>query len=534
MPVLRVNAEAGLREIPFTPGASLRDLLIASGVPVRFGCGGLGICGRCLVRIEAGEVDPPTGQELLKLRPEQICQGIRLACRVIPCRDLTLTILTAPSAAAWRTMSDDDLGPYPPPLPARPERESGTPFGVAVDLGTTHIRLTLWDLAKGVRVTGRSGLNPQSSFGSDVMTRLMAACASRENAAQISLLARDAIGGALLEMAAAAGLRPADIGRVAIVGNSAMLALLAERNYDLLLKPACWGGAIDCRPAETASWCGLWGIAPDAGIELVQPLAGFVGSDLLAGILATRLTEKPAAALLIDFGTNSEIALWDGATLLATSAAGGPAFEGCGISCGMPAEPGAIWRVEAQAAPPGLRCEVIGGGRAQGVCGSGLVDIIANLRKIGTLNGAGRFARDAGDGGQVIVAGRDDLLLGKRDIDAFQRAKAAIGAGTGCLMGMAGMRPGELQRVSVCGAFGRFLNVPNAQAIGLLPELPADRFELWGNSALAGCESILFSPETTGRAGAVRSMARIINLAQAPEFEDLFIVNLYLRPLKLE
>lgn len=534
MPVLRVCTENGAREVPFAPGSSLRDILAAAGMPVRSGCAGMGVCGLCLVRIEAGEVDPPTGQEIRRLRPEQIRQGVRLACQIIPCRDLTLTISSPQLSSAWRSIPADDLGPYAPPLPDRPEVDSDSPLGAAVDLGTTHIRLTLWDLVRGKRLAGRSGLNPQSPFGSDVMTRLMAACASRESAAEIGRLARGAIGEALLAIAAEEGCRLPEIGRVAIVGNTAMLALLAEKNYDLLLKPAYWTSGIDCRPAETVSWCDSWGIDLHAAVEVVQPLAGFVGSDLLAGVLATRLTGQPAGALLIDFGTNSEIALWDGKTLWVTSAAGGPAFEGCGISCGMPAEPGAIYRAEPQVPLRGFRCEVIGGGEAQGICGSGLVDLVASLRKAGILNGTGRFIRDVDNQGVVILEGRDDLVLTKRDTDGFQRAKAAIGAGTKCLMEMSGMGLHELKRICVCGAFGRFLNVPNAQAIGLLPEIPAERVELCGNSALAGCERLLFAPDSEAPMLALKEKARTINLAQVPGFEELFVESLYLRPLRLD
>jgi len=534
MPYLRVRTEAGDRRIPFTPGGTLRELLAGAGFPIRSGCAGVGACGLCLVRIEAGEVPPPTENELRMLRPEQMRRGERLACQVVPARGLTLAIDPAPLCPAWLSLPADAPGP---PLPAPAERRAvagGTSLGVAVDLGTTHIRLTLWDLAQGKRLSGRTGANPQALFGSDVMTRLTAACASREDAAQLARLARDAIGAALSDIAAREGCRLAEIGRVAIVGNSAMLALLAQRNYDLLLKPAYWTRAIDCRPEGTASWCSAWGIDPRAAVELLQPLAGFVGSDLLAGVLATRLTGEPGGALLIDFGTNSEIALWDGATLWVTSAAGGPAFEGCGISCGMPAEPGAIYRIEAQRPAPGFRCEVIGGGRAQGICGSGLVDIIALLRSAGVLNGAGSFSAEVDSRGVAIQEQGGLLLLNGRDIDGFQRAKAAIGAGTRCLMQLSGLHLGQLKRVCVCGAFGRFLHVPNAQSIGLLPEVPAEGVELCGNSALAGCELLLFSRDISGTLAALAGRARTINLAQAPGFEELFVESLYLRPLRMD
>lgn len=534
MPVLRIRTAAGVREQVFAPGISLREILASSGLPVRSGCGGMGACGLCVVRIVEGEVDPPTGNELRMLRPEQVSQGDRLACQLFPCRDLTLTIVSPFLPSTWRSIPAVDLSPADQALPECPEANSDKPLGIAVDLGTTHIRLALWDLIAGERLAGCSGLNPQVFFGSDVMTRLTAARASRESAEEIGRLVRGAIGEALLHSAAEVGRRLQEIGRVTVVGNSAMLALLTEKNYELLLDPAYWTRTIDCRPAETVSWCNQWGIDPGTVVEVIPPLAGFVGSDLLAGVLATRLTGASEGALLIDFGTNSEIALWDGETLWVTSAAGGPAFEGCGISCGMPAEPGAICRAGLRSPVPTFDCEVIGGGRAEGICGSGLVDIIADLRSAGMLNAAGRFAEDSDDEGLTIIAGRDDLVLAKRDIDAFQRAKAAIGAGTKCLMRMAGMRPEALRRVCVCGAFGRFLDIAHAQAIGLLPEIPADNVELWGNSALAGCERLLFAPDSEALMRVLKEKSRSVNLAQVPEFEELFVENLYLRPLRMD
>lgn len=527
MPTLCIRTETGEHELSFAPGPSLREILATGGLFIRSGCGGMGVCGLCQVRIDAGDAPVATGSELRMLRPEEIRQGIRLACQVIPYRSLKLTIMN-PSLTTWNRI-DNGPGQRVPP-PGERAGNSTTPLGVAVDLGTTHLCLSLWDLVRGEWLAGRSGMNPQQRFGSDVMTRLMAACASRERAAEIGGLARAAIGEALHDITAGDGYRLSEIGRVVIVGNSAMLALLTEQHSDLLLKPAYWTSAIDCRPTETASWCSAWGIPVDTRVETMQPLAGFVGSDLLAGVLATRLTSQPGGALLIDFGTNSEIALWDGTTLWVTSAAGGPAFEGCGIGCGMPAEPGAIWRITAEGEPAGFHCEVIGGGEARGICGSGLVDIIACLRRSEQLSLSGRFVR-RGDNTLPLHQGRNDLVLRPRDVDLLQRAKAAIGAGTKSLLKRAGMCHADLRRLFVCGAFGRFLDVQNAQEIGLLPELPGDRIELCGNSALAGCERLLFAPDSERTLQKLKDKARVINLAQEPEFEQLFIEQLLIKPM---
>src|SRR5208337_1231786 len=194
----------------------------------------------------------------------------------------------------------------------------------------------------------RRGLNPQGTYGTDVMARLIAANESQQAARVLRRLAVDAIGSAIMDVATREGIGAEQVVRVAIVGNTAMLALLSGRNSHLLLQPAYWTRHIDCSAENTGNPQELsleLGINSEALIEVLPPLAGFVGSDLLAGVLAAGLLKGERGSLLIDFGTNSEIALWDGRSLWVTSAAGGPAFEGCGIGCGTPAEPGAIYAV---------------------------------------------------------------------------------------------------------------------------------------------------------------------------------------------
>ena len=213
-------------------------------------------------------------------------------------------------------------------------------------------------------------------------------------------------------------------------------------------------------------------------MEVIPPCAGFVGSDLLAGVLATRLTDQPGG-LLIDFGTNSEMALWDGRTLWITSAAGGPAFETSQVQCGMAAEAGAIYRVDRQPDAAELQFRVIGEGQAKGLCGSGLIDLIACLRSTGKLTATGRFATDAKEG-FVIRRENPTIRLSLSDVDMFQRAKGAIGAGIKTLLATAKIKAAELRRICVGGVFGRYLNCRHAQAIGLLPTL---RLRPWNSAA---------------------------------------------------
>lgn len=430
---------------------------------------------------------------------------------------------TACRSDRWRALRDDEYCPVT--LPARAHGATAR-YGVAVDVGTTHIRLSLWNLATQTRLDGRSGLNPQVSQGADVLTRLSKALQSPQAATRMGALAQNAIGQALAEMVLAAGIQQAEVDRVFLVGNTAMLCLLSGKNYALLLQPAYWSQRVDCQPEDVDFLRQAWGLSVTASITFVPPLGGFVGSDLLAGIIATRLTEQVPASLFIDFGTNSEIALWDGRVVRVTSAAGGPAFEGSGIVCGMPGENGAIYRVRGNP-DRSCACEVLGGGLPLGVCGSGLVDGIAWMRRSGRIDAIGRFTAN-----EASVQLQGDIAVYKRDIDVFQRAKAAIGAGVLWLCAQAGIEPAEICRVYACGAFGRLLDVANAQSIGLLPPVPIRAVELQGNTALAGCEMLLLSATASDTLQGLLATAQLHNMAEEAAYESLFVESLYLRPMQ--
>jgi uncharacterized 2Fe-2S/4Fe-4S cluster protein (DUF4445 family) len=539
MPKLTVISGDIARDLPFSHGSTVRELLDASGLRVRSGCRGNGACGLCLVQIVSGNANGPTKNELLILSPEQIEQKARLACQLMPENDLCIRIINTISQSSWRDLEPGRL-PCSPfhCIPSHHHHLTGlqhlkNAYGLAVDLGTTHISISLWDLKQMIRLSGRIGCNPQSCYGADVVTRLIAAGQSPENARKIAKMALDAVHEGLLDMCSRDGLDPQEVIRVAIVGNTPMLALLTRTDPQILLQPHFWTQPIDCRQDNTQPGLGVLGIHPDAAVEVVPPFAGFVGSDLLAGVIATRLTDRPGG-LLIDFGTNSEMALWDGKTLWATSAAGGPAFESCQIQCGMPADDGSIYRVERPRNSGQLHFRVIGGGEAKGLCGSGLVDLIAILRSSGDLTRTGKFAMQYSKDGFVVQEKSPTIRLTGKDVDMIQRAKAAIGTGIKTLLATARMNAAELNRICVCGVFGRHLNIRNAQSIGLLPDVSPERVELCGNTALAGCECLLLSPTGATDLQRLRKRAAIINLAQVSDFDALFLENLYLQPLKVD
>jgi len=545
LPTITIETAEGDRCIEFSPGRTLREILDTTTFRVRSGCRGTGACGLCRVQIKAGELAEPNPAERIYLSEGQIASGVRLACQLRPVSGLGVSILSREPVSSWRALP----GPSHtfPGFSSNLPKCQGKPHGVSIDLGTTHISLSFYNLSTGQWLAGRRGLNPQGHYGADVMTRLVAANESPQTALVLRRLAVEAIGSAIMDVATREGIGAEEVVRVALVGNTAMLALLSGRNSHLLLQPAYWMRHIDCLPESPMELCLDWGIHSEAAIEVLPPLGGFVGSDLLAGVLASRLVENMPGTLFIDFGTNSELALWDGKSLWVASAAGGPAFEGCGIGCGTPAEPGAVYRVSvsepgarARGNPahailtsnvPGLDLELqtIEDEPPRGLCGSGIVDLIACLVESGKLTSIGRFSAEVPNGRIVLLNGdREPLLLTKRDVDIFQRAKAAIFAATRVLLSKASMGPKELRRVCVGGAFGHFLNRRSAAAVGLVPDLSDDAVELFGNTALKGCEELLMSPGSAEIIEGLRDRAKLVNLAQCAEFDDFFLEGLYL------
>ena len=499
MPIIRVKR--GLRgvEINYPAGETILSALEGTDCLPRADCGGRGVCGLCRITAEAGTVPPPTPRERAKLPAEAIARGIRLACQSRPAADLTISVAAPQARTAWSAIAD-----LPPPqlgaeagglgsgLGIAP---AGSGLGIAIDLGSTNIRLSLVDLAGGRRLAALRGHNPQSRYGSDILTRVSRAQRQPEVGRRMVGQTRQAIGegiAVLFDHAADSGARRAEVRRLRLVGNTAVLTLLAGAGCEALLDPDNWGRHLPCRLGDPEPWRRAWRLDSGADLALCDSLSGFVGSDLTAGVIASGLTATPGPAMLIDFGTNTELALWDGAALWVAAAAGGPAFEGSGISCGAPAETGAVHRIDwpEGGLPPLL--SVIGGGPPLGLCGSGLIDAAAGLRHTGMLAASGRMAAAA-------------VLLMRR----------------------AGVPGSALGRVMVSGIFGRHLHLGHAQAIGLLPSAAGCRLEAVEDSALRGCERLL-APDGAGLQTEVDRLVRAINLAAEPDYEDIFVEHLRL------
>jgi uncharacterized 2Fe-2S/4Fe-4S cluster protein (DUF4445 family) len=452
---------------------------------------------------------------------------MRLACQLRAEGQVTIEVARPAPPSRWKSIPVEEL---PPLLGVQTDVENHN-LGVAVDLGTTHIRVSLWDRQRGLRIASRWGRNPQAVHGADVLNRLSQAQTRPQRGKELAELARGAILQAIRDMLAREmgeidTLLP-EIGRLLVVGNTAMLALLTEAGRTALLDPDCWQRPIDCNPPDRAGWRQAWHL-PNADLLFPASLAGFVGSDLLASVLGTRLLEGPPGSMLLDVGTNTELALWDGRILHVTSVPGGPAFEGAGSRFGMAAEPGAIARIKARPGGDGFMCETVGGAAARGFCGSGLIDAVAVLFESGILKPSGRFALPVGTEGYTLDPASPRSAISSADVDAVQRAKAATASAMAELMDLAGLDWQDLGRLCVCGAFGRGLDLGHAQVLGLLPPVGPERIELHPNAALAGCECALLAQAPEALFSEIARRARPINLSFRPGWEDRFINHLRL------
>jgi len=523
--LLTVRSGGNATTLAVAPGTSVREALDATALRVRAACGGTGSCGACTVRFVAGQASRPTLAEYTKLTAEERAQGLRLACQLRLEGDLDILLEHPAPPSQWKSIAAEDLLPIDARLPDLRQHI----YGVAVDLGTSHIRVSLWDRRHGQRIATRRGTNPQATFGADVLNRL-AAARQPEHAQEMAKMAREAVIDAIHDMLArdVGEVTPmlAEIGHVVIAGNTAMLALLTGCGSEDLLDPGNWQRAIDCRPPDDPAWHQAWHM-PHARIELLPTVAGFVGSDLHADLVATEITAGPPGALLIDIGTNTEIALWDGQAVHVTSVPGGPAFESGGVGFGMPAEPGAICAVRRTG--EGFEFDVIGGGEARGFCGSGLLDAVAVLLEAGRLKPSGRFAVPCGADGFRLDPDNPRTAIMGNAVDAFQRAKAATAAAVAVLLAAAGLGEEQVRRVVVCGAFGHRLDIGHARAVGLLPEFPCATVELLADATLGGCEALLLTGESTAALEKTAGSLRFVNVTLVIWYEDRYIEELRLR-----
>ncbi len=593
----RIRFEPNGRVVYALPGTKLLEAAAQAGLIIDTPCGSSGACGKCRIRITSNLPEPSPADEIA-LTGDQLAEGWRLACQtralpgemVVYVPDSSLfgshhqilatseTQAAGPANPAVRkeyveltqpTLTDDApdvarleqaIGACEVDMPflrALPHRlrdaafkgtavlagkrlidfEAGdttaTLYGAAFDVGTTTIVGVLLDLRQDREIAVEAGMNPQVSFGDDVLSRI-AHAATPEGLEDLRAAVLGRIRELLQRLCEKEGIAPEQVHELVFSGNTTMETLLCGIDPTQLgqvpFVPAYARGLR--RPAHELGIP----IHPRGEVYVFPVIGGFVGGDTVAGLLTTQITELEGATLLIDVGTNGEIVLCHEGRLLAASTAAGPAFEGARISCGMRATTGAIEKVLIDEKP---HYGVIGNVPPTGICGSGLIDLCAQLLKCGVIAPNGRLlppnllpetvppavaaqVRADDNGAASFVLSEEaaqPVMLLQQDVRELQLASGAIRAGVAILLKRAGLDVTALERVLVAGGFGSFIRRNNAQRIGLLPpEIDHNRIDYVGNASLGGARWAAVSEDAMARAEALARQAEHVELSTDPDF----------------
>lgn len=482
------------KKIVVPRNASLQDYLFDHGL--EFPCGGRGKCKGCRVRVIEGALPATTDDERLLTRSE-LSDHWRLACRARATDNLKLEL------AQWEmSILTDNTNFHFEPQPG---------LGIAIDVGTTTIAAQLLDLTSGHVLSVRTELNAQAKFGADIMSRIDAAVHANAGPT-LQRAIRQQLGAVVSELLREVGTRAAELKAVVLVGNTVMHHLFCGICVDPLAHHPF--EPVDCNLKSFSGAELGWPLPSSAVVQFLPCLAGFVGSDILAGILATNIHRSDDLVALVDLGTNGEIVVGNRHRLVCASTAAGPAFEGARISRGMRATTGAVSAVTLQNGR--LHCRILGNTAPRGICGSGLVDAVAAGLELGVIQSSGRIA----NGSPFVIA--DPVSLIQSDVRELQLAKGAIAAGLRILIQRLNHSLEEIQRVYLAGAFGNYLNRASARRIGLLP-FPSEKVESAGNTALLGAKLALFnSNRLAGFTKDIRQRTEHISLNEHEQFQEIF------------
>jgi uncharacterized 2Fe-2S/4Fe-4S cluster protein (DUF4445 family) len=582
-------------------GGSLLDASRNSGVGLVSLCGGEGWCESCIVRLEKGECQPPTEAEQLVFGGEALAEGYRLACQAIPASDVKVYLPPESLSAPQRLQVEGEeaaIGFDPLvqvvelslPAPTLTDQRADTQrlhdaltgagypaieidfpllatlsvtlreqnwqvrvvlrsnrlaailpresrvTGLAIDIGTTKLAGYLVDLTSGETLAKAGAMNPQIAYGEDVISRIAYAQQGPDERKTLQACLVEALNAMLDELCLASNVTQDQVVEAVIVGNTAMHHLFAGLPVrQLALAP--YVPAVNEPLSFPAGQVGLR-LAPGGMIQLLPNIAGYVGADHVAVIIATRLWKIGHPVMAIDIGTNTEISLAVNGSLYSCSCASGPAFEGAHIRDGMRAAPGAIERV--LFIDGVVHIFTIGEQAPVGICGSGILDAVAELRRLGILDGKGAFnadypgVRPSPFGREFLLAAGDktahgrDITISRRDVNEIQLAKAAIRTGIDVLLETAGIQALDVKEWIIAGAFGTYINLESAMQIGLFPQAPLQRFKQVGNAAGMGAKQALLSRQSLAEAEQAARATRYTELTTYAGFQDRFLKAMYL------
>lgn len=593
-------------------GATVMAAAMGSGVDLANICSGKGYCAKCVVELIKGELSVPSDQERKRIPQEKLSKGYRMACQAKVLGTVTVRVpdqsrvgrqrlvimgkeppvkirpnvekvyvemnpptlhdpkadderlLEALSAMGHKGLGVDFLVTKALPKTMRqggwkvtvtirareiiniqPGDTRKQNFGVAVDIGTTKLAVFLVDLMDGNLVFADGMMNPQIRFGEDVISRINYANLGAMESAEIQQTIVKGINDLIEKGLGDTGLLRDDLYELVAVGNTAMHHLfvgMEVKSLGLCPYPAGLGKAYDVKAREMGV-----AINPAGYVHVLPNLAGFVGADAIADILASKLHEKEKLTLLMDVGTNTEVMLGSRHGIWSCSTASGPAFEGAHIKCGMRAASGSVEKVKIL---PDFEVsyKTIDDEKARGICGSGIIDAVAEALKEGVIDTSGRMIlqdhkRIKGEGPtkEFVLAfkdetstGKEDIVLTQDDVREIQKAKAAMYGGYITLMRLGKFRKEDLSEIIIAGAFGNYIDPESARTIGMIPEIPLNRISFLGNTAGSGARMCLKSLDSRVEAQRIDATMKYAELAVEPIFEEEYINAMYMPNSRLE
>ena len=528
----------GIERRPLIAGKSLFDYADEVSITVPQSCGRSGRCRECVVEIRQGGAALAARTEAEEYLP----QDFRLACQAqIESTDQDVEfaiirrrmhILEEAGAAITEldpvvTASDHEVLYDGTMLDVRRERV----LGLAVDVGTTTVVFRVIDLTNGEVVSGGAFENPQRFGGSDVMSRITY---ERGHPGTMRKALRRALNAGLKEIYQEHGIDRHEVYEAMIVANSTMRDLffgldvkpIGEMPYKSVTEHAMLRGEADSTwITSLAHELGLF-MHPQGRVVGAPLIASHVGGDVAADLVATDFGSQPGTSLLIDIGTNTEIVVSDGEHILAASSPAGPAFEGGMLRFGMPGADGAIEAVHIN--DDAFDYQVIGGVDPEGICGSGLVDVIAELRRVAWMSPEGRFIDGANE--YTIVPSKG-ITFSRADASQLAQAKASNASGQRILLRRLGLSADQVDRVYLAGGFANAIDIENAIAIGFLAQVRPERVERVGNSALRGAVMLLLSRRQREALSALVGRIEHVELESEPDFFELFVDGCMFHPI---
>lgn len=497
------------RTVFFSEPTKLSDLLQQQDIKFSMPCGQNGTCGKCTVNV-TGTLTPPDENERKKLTG--LPENTRLSCQCTALGDCTVVL----PQKQYRIVSDSTL-PQTDLIPM----DQG--FGFAVDIGTTTVAIYLYDLNDGKCLEKLTFMNPQSSFGADVISRVEKAVFGKQK--ELAETIRNTISDAFVAISEKHGI---DAHTAVITGNTAMLYLFLEQDTTPLT----------AAPFEITEYlgktvCGLFPALPQLKTYFPKTAAAFVGSDITCSMLACGMHDTDQTVLMVDIGTNGEMGLIHNGTLSVCATAAGPAFEGAEITFGMAAGESAIDSVAASEGK--ITHTVIGNQKATGICGTGLIDAVSVLLTTGLIDETGCIDEENEPYAAYLTEYDDDpavrltssVLITQKDVRQLQLAKAAICAGIDTLLETAGISPEDVDTFYIAGGFSRYIDPASAAAIGLFPKELAARAKAVGNATGAGASMLLLNRTLHEKSDALAQNAKVVDLSTSPVFMEQYIERMH-------